>query len=124
MEGLEVGKLTRQHLGRYNVRQLLWPLVSSEAGNYAIGIGLCMKRNSALVEITLPKDANIDAHEYQLCLPSKEERQQKLVVLMKDHDMHDEYGYRPRKADIPDLADTCGAVKLFVAVARIRSDAL
>jgi hypothetical protein len=32
-----------------------------------------------LVEITLPKDANIHAREYQLYLPSKEELQQKLV---------------------------------------------
>ena len=31
-----------------------------------------------LVEITLPKDANIHAREYQLYLPSKEELQQKL----------------------------------------------
>jgi len=34
--------------------------------NHTIGIVLCPKNNSALVEITLPKDANIHAREYQL----------------------------------------------------------
>jgi hypothetical protein len=53
--------------------------VRTEAENHTIGIVLCKKKNSALVEITLPKDANIHAREYQLYLPSKEELQQKLV---------------------------------------------
>ena len=34
---------------------------------------------SAMVEITLPKDANIHAKQYQLYLPSKEELRRKLV---------------------------------------------
>jgi len=33
------------------------------------------KKNEALVEITLPKDANIHTREYLLYLPSKEELQ-------------------------------------------------
>jgi hypothetical protein len=41
-------------------------------------IVLRKKKNTALVEITLPKDANIHAREYQLYLPSKEELQLKL----------------------------------------------
>ena len=40
---------------------------------------LCKKKHEALVEITLPKDANIHAREYQLYLPSKEELQVKLA---------------------------------------------
>jgi hypothetical protein len=47
---------------------------------------LCKKKNSALVEITLPKDANIHAREYQLYLPSKEELQQKLVEWTREQD--------------------------------------
>jgi len=47
---------------------------------------LCKKKNSALVEITLPKDANIHAREYQLYLPSKEELQQKLTEWMGERD--------------------------------------
>lgn len=38
-----------------------------------IGIVLCHRKNDALVELTLPKDANIFASKYQLYLPSKEE---------------------------------------------------
>jgi hypothetical protein len=34
---------------------------------------LCHRKNNALVELTLPKDANIFASKYQLYLPSKEE---------------------------------------------------
>ena len=40
-----------------------------------MGIVLCKKKNDALVEITLPKDANIHAREYQLYLPSEEQKQ-------------------------------------------------
>ncbi|SEG63615.1 Protein of unknown function, partial [Bryocella elongata] len=52
--------------------------VKTEAENHTIGIVLCTKKNAALVEITLPKDANIHAREYQLYLPSKEELKRKL----------------------------------------------
>ena len=45
---------------------------------FLIGIILCKRKNDALVEITLPKDANIHAQEYRLYLPSKEELRQKL----------------------------------------------
>ncbi|MBT4502342.1 MAG: hypothetical protein HOC74_31705 [Gemmatimonadetes bacterium] len=34
---------------------------------------LAHRKNDALVELTLPKDANIFASRYQLYLPSKEE---------------------------------------------------
>lgn len=53
--------------------------VRTEAENHTIGIVLCKKKNSALVEITLPKDANIHAREYQLYLASKEQPQRKLL---------------------------------------------
>jgi hypothetical protein len=60
--------------------------VRTEAENHTIGIVLCKKNNSVLVEIALPKDANIHAREYQLYLPSKEEMQQKLVEWMGEQD--------------------------------------
>jgi hypothetical protein len=53
--------------------------VKNDRENSTIGIVLCRKKNAALVEITLPKDANIHAREYQLYLPSKEELQQQLA---------------------------------------------
>lgn len=43
-----------------------------------IGILLCKKKNAAIVELTLPKDANIYASEYHLYLPEKELLQEKL----------------------------------------------
>lgn len=39
---------------------------------------LCKEKDDALVEITLPEDANIYASEYQLYLPDKKELQKKL----------------------------------------------
>jgi hypothetical protein len=51
---------------------------TNEEGS-TIGIILCRKKREALVNITLPKDANIHAKEYQLYLPSKEVLKQKLL---------------------------------------------
>ncbi len=59
--------------------------VKTEGKNHTIGIVLCKKKHAALVEITLPKDANIHAREYQLYLPSKEELQRKLVEWMEEN---------------------------------------
>ena len=53
--------------------------VKTDAEAATVGIVLCKKKHEAVVEITLPKDANIHAREYQLYLPSKEELQQKLA---------------------------------------------
>ena len=40
--------------------------------NPTIGLLLCKEKKDAVVKLTLPKDANIHAREYQLYLPSKE----------------------------------------------------
>jgi predicted nuclease of restriction endonuclease-like (RecB) superfamily len=56
---LKLGKLTHQDL------------VKTDAENHPIGVVLCKKKNSATVEITLPKDANIHEREYQLSCPVK-----------------------------------------------------
>jgi hypothetical protein len=55
-----------------------------------VGILLCRQKNKALVEITLPKDANIHAREYQLYLPSKDELQQKLMEWIGEQETGDE----------------------------------
>lgn len=44
-----------------------------------VGILLCKKRNQAIVELTLPENANIYASEYSLYLPDKQLLQQKLA---------------------------------------------
>ena len=46
--------------------------------NPTIGILMCKEANDALVEITLPKDANIYASQYKLYLPDKKLLQEKL----------------------------------------------
>jgi hypothetical protein len=43
-----------------------------------IGILLCKEKNDALVELTLPEDANIYAQKYELYLPDKKMLQEKL----------------------------------------------
>jgi predicted nuclease of restriction endonuclease-like (RecB) superfamily len=84
---LKIGKLTHQDLGQMQMYVNYFDRhVRTEAENHTIGIVLCKKKNSALVEITLPKDANIHAREYQLYLPSKEELQQKLVEWMGEQE--------------------------------------
>ena len=79
---LKIGKLTHQDLGQMQMQMYVNYFdrhVKTDAESATIGILLCKKKHEALVEITLPKDANIHAREYQLYLPSKEELRQKLA---------------------------------------------
>ncbi|MCX7048384.1 MAG: PDDEXK nuclease domain-containing protein, partial [Candidatus Sumerlaeota bacterium] len=76
---LKIGRLTHQDLGQMQMYVNYFDRhVRTEAENATIGIILCKKKNEALVEITLPSNANIHAREYQLYLPSKEELRRKL----------------------------------------------
>lgn len=76
---LKIGKLTHQDLGQMQMYVNYFDRhVKLPEENPTIGILLCKLKNDALVELTLPKDANIYASQYQLYLPSKEELQQKL----------------------------------------------
>ena len=77
---LKIGKIAHQDLGQMQMYvNYLDRFVKTGDENSTIGIVLCKHGNKALVEITLPKDANIHAREYQLYLPSKDELQQKLM---------------------------------------------
>jgi predicted nuclease of restriction endonuclease-like (RecB) superfamily len=49
-----------------------------------IGILLCHRKNDALVELTLPADANIFASKYELYLPSREELKAQLEQITHD----------------------------------------
>jgi predicted nuclease of restriction endonuclease-like (RecB) superfamily len=76
---LKLGKLTHQDLGQMQMYVNYFDRhVKTEGENSTVGIVLCKKKSEALVEITLPADADIHAREYQLYLPSKEELQRKL----------------------------------------------
>jgi len=82
---LKLGKLTHQDLGQMQMYVNYFDRhVKLEDENPTIGIVLCKKKHQALVEITLPKDANIHAREYQLYLPGKEELRQKLEEWMAE----------------------------------------
>jgi predicted nuclease of restriction endonuclease-like (RecB) superfamily len=77
---LKLGKIAHQDLGQMQMYVNYFDrYVKTDGENSTIGIVLCKQKNKALVEITLPKDANIHAREYQLYLPSKDELQQKLM---------------------------------------------
>jgi predicted nuclease of restriction endonuclease-like (RecB) superfamily len=77
---LKLGKLSHADLGQMQMYVNYFDrFVKLEAENPTIGIVLCKKKHDALVEITLPKDANIHAREYQLYLPDKELLRKKLT---------------------------------------------
>lgn len=80
---LKLGKLTHQDLGQMQMYVNYFDRhVKLEGENPTIGMVLCKKKHQALVEITLPKNANIHAREYQLYLPGKEALQEKLEEWM------------------------------------------
>ncbi len=82
---LKIGKLTHQDLGQMQMYVNYFDrYVKTKEEGSTIGIILCRKKREALVEITLPKDANIHAKEYRLYLPSKEELKRKLLDWTKD----------------------------------------
>jgi predicted nuclease of restriction endonuclease-like (RecB) superfamily len=89
---LKLGKLTHQNLGQmqmyvnYFDRHIKLP-----DENPSVGILLCKLKNDALVELTLPEDANIYASQYQLYLPSKEELRQKLRTWIEENQQYTTY---------------------------------
>ena len=76
---LKVDKLTHQDIGQMQMYVNYYECYEKlDTENPTIGILLCKEKNDALVEITLPKDANIYASEYKLYLPDKKVLQNKL----------------------------------------------
>jgi predicted nuclease of restriction endonuclease-like (RecB) superfamily len=77
--GVKLDKATHQDLGlmqmyvNYYDREVKLPDEKP-----TIGLLLCKSAKKTVVELTLPKDANIHAKEYQLYLPSRELLKQKL----------------------------------------------
>lgn len=72
-------ELTHQDLGQMQMYVNYYDRYERiEGENPTIGILLCKKSDEALVDLTLPKDANIYAKEYELYLPDKKTLQRKL----------------------------------------------
>lgn len=82
---LKMDKLTHQDLGQMMMYVNYYDrYVKQDFEKPTIGILLCKSKRDALVELTLPKDANIYAAEYALYLPDKKELQAKLQEWMEE----------------------------------------
>lgn len=82
---LKLGRLTHQNLGQMLMYVNTFDReIKMQGENPTVGIILCRQKNKAIVEITLPKGANIHASEYQLYMPSKALLQRKLIEWTKE----------------------------------------
>lgn len=82
---LKVDKLTHQDLGQMQMYVNYYDRFEKQIFEKpTIGILLCKKKAGALVELTLPPDANIYATEYSLYLPDKQLLQSKLAEWLEE----------------------------------------
>ena len=78
---LKRGEMTHQDLGQMQMYVNYFDrYVKTEDELPTVGIVLCGSKNDAVVELTLPEDANIYAFRYQLYLPSKQELAAQLKI--------------------------------------------
>ena len=85
--GLKRGELTHQDLGQMQMYVNYFDrYVKSEDELPTVGIVLCGGKNDAVVELTLPRQANIYASKYQLYLPSKRELAAQLESIRRELD--------------------------------------
>ncbi len=84
---LKVDKLTHQDLGQMMMYVNYYDRnVKQDFEKPTVGILLCKEKKDALVELTLPKDSNIYAAQYELYLPNKKELQEKLKSWIEEFD--------------------------------------
>jgi len=82
---LKIGELNHRDLEQMQMYVNYYDRhIKTKYENPTIGIILCKKKKDAIVEITLPKNANIHEREYKLYLPSKEQLKQKLLEWIKE----------------------------------------
>ena len=76
---LKLGDLTHQDLGQMQMYVNYYDRYEKTTEeNPTVGILLCQEKSDALVELTLPENANIYASKYELYLPDKKVLQEKL----------------------------------------------
>ena len=82
---LKIDKLTHQDLGQMQM-YVNWfdRNIKLPEENATIGLLVCKSKKNAIIELTLPKGANIHAREYQLYLPSKELLKNKLLEWIQE----------------------------------------
>ena len=84
---LKIDKLTHQDLGQMMMYVNYYDrYVKQNFEKPTIGILLCKEKKDAQVELTLPKDSNIYAAQYQLYLPDKKLLQEKLKSWIEEFD--------------------------------------
>ena len=82
---LKRGELTHQDLGQMQMYVNYFDrYVKTDDELPTIGIVLCGRKNDAVVELTLPEEANIYAPKYQLYLPSKQELVAQLESIQRE----------------------------------------
>jgi len=88
---LKTDRLSHQDLGQMQMYVNYFDrYVRLDDERPTIGILLCKEKNDALVELTLPADANIYAQQYALYLPDKQLLQQKLKQWIEEEEMKEE----------------------------------
>jgi len=88
---LKIDRLTHQDLGQMQMYVNYYDRhIKQDFEKPTIGILLCKEKNDALVELTLPKDANIYASAYQLYLPNKALLQAKVKEWIEEFEESEE----------------------------------
>ena len=88
---LKVDKLTHQDLGQMQMYVNYYDRYKKQDFEKpTVGILLCKEKNDALVELTLPKDSNVYAAQYELYLPDKKELQAKLKSWIEEFEEQEE----------------------------------
>jgi predicted nuclease of restriction endonuclease-like (RecB) superfamily len=86
---LKIDELQHQDLGQMQMYVNYFDrYVKKDFENPTIGILLCKEKTDSIVELTLPKDSNIYASEYNLYLPDKSLLQSKLAEWTEEFEEH------------------------------------
>ena len=84
---LKRGELAHQDLGQMQMYVSYFDRhVKTDDELPTVGILLCDRKSDALVELTLPEEANIYASRYQLYLPSKQQLAAQIASVRRDLD--------------------------------------
>ena len=88
---LKVDKLTHQDLGQMQMYVNYYDRYKKQDFEKpTVGILLCKDKNDSLVELTLPKDSNVYAAQYELYLPDKQELRAKLKSWIEEFEEQEE----------------------------------
>lgn len=82
---LKIGDLKHQDLGQMQMYVNYFDrFVKTEEESPTVGILLCLTKSDSLVELTLPKESNVYASNYQLYLPTKEDLKKQIEEAEKE----------------------------------------